>query len=179
MWKIIKVEEKYAEQQENNMRAEQWWHVGTWHAAGDLTNLGTIVPSPWWNKIARDSHSYLLSSVWPSPAVGERVRESKGSEPWIDCDSWGGRWSWAQKNGAATLQLILQQLHSKTVLAHIGAFSNKYTIKHPLQKVCKFMKTASLCSVWKKINFLQFYISQIHAWHIPKVIEITINISNN
>jgi hypothetical protein len=37
----------------------------------------------------------------------------------------------AQKYGAATLRWILQQLHSKTVLAHIGAFPNKCTIKHP------------------------------------------------
>jgi hypothetical protein len=28
-------------------------------------------------------------------------------------------------SGAATLRWILQQLHSKTVLAHIGAFPNK------------------------------------------------------
>jgi hypothetical protein len=36
-----------------------------------------------------------------------------------------------QFKGAATLRWILQQLHSKTVLAHIGAFPNKCTIKHP------------------------------------------------
>jgi hypothetical protein len=32
--------------------------------------------------------------------------------------------------GADTERWILQQLHSKTVLAHIGAFPNKCTIKH-------------------------------------------------
>ncbi len=32
--------------------------------------------------------------------------------------------------GAATLQWILQHLHSKTVLAHIGAFPKKCTTKH-------------------------------------------------
>jgi hypothetical protein len=32
---------------------------------------------------------------------------------------------------AATLRWILQQLHSKTVLARIGACPNKCTIKHP------------------------------------------------
>ncbi len=42
---------------------------------------------------------------------------------------------------------------------HIGAFPNKCTIKHPFHtmatwKVWKFMKTTSLCSVWKKTNFL-------------------------
>jgi hypothetical protein len=36
------------------------------------------------------------------------------------------------KYGAATEQWILQQLHSKTVLAHIGAFPNKCTIQQPL-----------------------------------------------
>jgi hypothetical protein len=33
--------------------------------------------------------------------------------------------------GAATLRWFLQQLHSKTVLAHISPFPNKCTIKHP------------------------------------------------
>jgi hypothetical protein len=35
------------------------------------------------------------------------------------------------EGGAATLWWFLQQLHSKTVLAHIGVFPNKCTIKHP------------------------------------------------
>jgi hypothetical protein len=67
------------------------------------------------------------------------------------------------KKGAAKLRWILQQLHFQTVLAHIGAFPNKCAIKHPFQKwkVWKFMKTTSLCSVWKK-NFLQYYINFIY-----------------
>ncbi len=36
-----------------------------------------------------------------------------------------------EQKGAATLLWLLQQLHSKTVLAHISAFPNKCTIKHP------------------------------------------------
>jgi hypothetical protein len=34
-------------------------------------------------------------------------------------------------NGAATYRWILQQLHSKTVLAHFCALENKCTVKHP------------------------------------------------
>jgi hypothetical protein len=34
--------------------------------------------------------------------------------------------------GAATQRWILEQLYSKTVLAHIGALPNECTIKHPL-----------------------------------------------
>jgi hypothetical protein len=60
--------------------------------------------------------------------------------------------------GAATQRWILEPLDSKTVLAHIGAFPKKGTIKHPFHtmatwKAWKFVKTTSLCSVWKKTNF--------------------------
>jgi hypothetical protein len=57
--------------------------------------------------------------------------------------------------GAATLRWILQQLHSKTVLAHIGAFPNKCAIKQPFHttEVWNFMKAASLFNVWKKLTF--------------------------
>jgi hypothetical protein len=59
------------------------------------------------------------------------------------------------QNGDATQRWILQQLHSKTVLAHISAFQNKCIIKHPFHttapgKVWNFMKTISFCSVLKK-----------------------------
>jgi hypothetical protein len=60
--------------------------------------------------------------------------------------------------GAAALRWILPQLHSKTVLAHIGAFPYKCTIKHPFHTTAKwkalnFMKTISLLSVLKKQTF--------------------------
>ncbi len=43
------------------------------------------------------------------------------------------------------------------------------------------MKTTSLCSVWKKEFFLQYYINSEPCMvrYIPKVIKITININNN
>ncbi len=72
------------------------------------------------------------------------------------------------------ITVILQQLHSKTVLAHIGAFPNKCTIKHHCYttatwKVWKFMKTSSLCPVWRKKTFLQYYInSQLYRAYYPK-----------
>ncbi len=45
-----------------------------------------------------------------------------------------------------------------------SAFPNKCTIKHPFPrtgtwKVWKLMKTTSLCSVWKKETFWQYYIN--------------------
>ncbi len=59
----------------------------------------------------------------------------------------------------------------KTVLAHFGAFPNKYTIKYPFHtkatwKVWTFMKTTSLCSVWKNNLFDNIMLAQNHAWHI-------------
>jgi hypothetical protein len=38
------------------------------------------------------------------------------------------------------------------------------------------METTSLFYVWKKYMFCNIILTQNHAWHIPKVIEITINI---
>ncbi len=67
-------------------------------------------------------------------------------------------------NGAATLRWILQQLHSKTVLAHISAFPNKCTTKHPFHTTDIHEKSGNL---WKlhysvlsgKKNFLQYNIN--------------------
>ncbi len=70
--------------------------------------------------------------------------------------------------------MILQQLHSKTMLAHISAFPNKCTIKHPFHtkvilNVWICMKTTSFCSVWKKNKpFDNTILTQIHAWHITQ-----------
>ncbi len=77
--------------------------------------------------------------------------------------------------GSATLRWILQQLHYKTVLAHIGAFPNKCT--H--EKSGNLRKLSHSCSVWKIKLFYNIILTQNHAWHIPKVIEITIKIINN
>jgi hypothetical protein len=33
--------------------------------------------------------------------------------------------------------------------------------------------------VWKKLTFYNIILTQNHTWHIPKVIEITVNKSNN
>ncbi len=83
--------------------------------------------------------------------------------------------------GAATLRWILQQLHSKTVLAHIGAFPNKCTIKHPFHK----WKSGNLWKLHHSVLsgknklFYNITVTQNHTWHIPKVIEITIYIRNN
>jgi hypothetical protein len=54
------------------------------------------------------------------------------------------------------------------VLAHIGAFPNKCTIKHTFHamatwKVWNFMKTTTLFSVWKKTFFDNIIITQNHA----------------
>jgi hypothetical protein len=46
--------------------------------------------------------------------------------------------------GAATLRWILQQLHSKTVLAHISAIPNKCTIKHPFHTTAIDEKSGNL-----------------------------------
>jgi hypothetical protein len=52
------------------------------------------------------------------------------------------------------------------VLAHKGTFPNKCTI---------FTHEKS----GKNLLFYNIILTQNHAWHIPKEIEITINISNN
>ncbi len=63
------------------------------------------------------------------------------------------------------------------MLAHIGAFPNKCTIKHPFHttatwKVRKFRKTKLHHSVLsgKKLTFWQYYITQNHAlqWHLTQ-----------
>jgi hypothetical protein len=57
------------------------------------------------------------------------------------------------------------------VFAHIGAFPNKCTIKHPFhttvaRKVSNFIKTKSLSG--KEQSFGQYFINseENHAWHI-------------
>ncbi len=57
--------------------------------------------------------------------------------------------------------------------AHIGAFPNKCTIKFPFHttatwKVCEFMKTTSLCSVWRNKIFDKIILTQNHAGHITQ-----------
>jgi hypothetical protein len=75
----------------------------------------------------------------------------------------------ALQNGACTM-------HN----AHVGAFQNNCTIKHPFHTV----------ATWKAWNFIKNYITLIcleknnlfgniiftqnHAWHITKVVELTI-----
>jgi hypothetical protein len=49
-----------------------------------------------------------------------------------------------QITDAATKGWILQQLHSKTVLAHISAFPNKCNIKHPFYKTAIHEKSGNL-----------------------------------
>ncbi len=53
---------------------------------------------------------------------------------------------------------------SGTTAHQNGAFPNKCTIKHPFHrtatwKVWKFMKTTSLCPVWRKTTFWHYYIN--------------------
>jgi hypothetical protein len=57
--------------------------------------------------------------------------------------------------GASTKRWILQQLHSETVVAHIGAFPNKCTIKYPLQTTA-YMKS------------LEFYVNYITLFCLEK-----------
>ena len=65
----------------------------------------------------------------------------------------------ALQNGACTYRCISKQMHYKTPLSHNG-----YT-----WKVWKFMKTTSVCPVWKKTNFLQYYInSEPYMAYYPK-----------
>jgi hypothetical protein len=65
------------------------------------------------------------------------------------------------------------KLHSKTVLAHIGAFPNKCTIKHPFTtatwKVWNFYKNyITLFFLGKKQLFDNIILTQNHAWHITQ-----------
>ncbi len=51
-----------------------------------------------------------------------------------------------------------------TVLLHNGGFCNNCTPKRCLHiSVWKFVKITSLCSTWKKINFLNIILTQNHA----------------
>jgi hypothetical protein len=59
--------------------------------------------------------------------------------------------------------VVLQQLDSKTVLAHIGAFPDKCTIKHPfhttsIMKSLEFYENY-ICYVWEKNKFSRYYIN--------------------
>ncbi len=67
-----------------------------------------------------------------------------------------------EKRPPRTYFWILQQLHSKTVLAHISALKYKCTIKYPFHttatwKVWNFMKNTSLCSIWRNKLFEILY----------------------
>ena len=76
--------------------------------------------------------------------------------------------------GTATLRWILQQLHSKTVLAHIGAFPNKCTIKQPFSlngymKSLEFYENyITLFSLEKNKLFDNIILTQDHAWYITQ-----------
>ncbi len=80
-----------------------------------------------------------------------------------------------------TVDSAITALQNSACTYSIGAFPTKFTINHPFQtcKVWSFMKTTSLTSVWKNKLFYNIFLTQNHACHIPKVIEITINIGNN
>ncbi len=74
---------------------------------------------------------------------------------------------------AATLRWILSQLHSKTVLAHIGAFPNKCTIKHPFShnsymKNLEFYQNYITLFCLEKLIFWGIILTQNHALHITQ-----------
>jgi hypothetical protein len=84
---------------------------------------------------------------------------------WIRLSSWECLW-------CCYIMVDLQQLHSKTMLAHIGAFPNKCTIKHPLLtkatwKVWNFMNTTFCLEKDKLVD--NVILTQNHAWHITQV----------
>jgi hypothetical protein len=74
--------------------------------------------------------------------TGYRVNNTKSG--WIASDL-------MSFEGAATKRWILQQLHSKTVHANIGAHN---TTHNRYMKSLEFYETTSLFFVWKKTNFL-------------------------
>ncbi len=85
----------------------------------------------------------------------------------------------SRHNGAATVRWILQQLHSKTVLAHIGTFPNKCTLKQPFHttsawKVWNFMKTHHSCLSGKNKLFDNIILTRTMHGILPKVVELTI-----
>jgi hypothetical protein len=76
--------------------------------------------------------------------------------------------------GAATQRWILEPQHSKTVLAHIGAFPKKCTLKHPFHtmatwKFCKFCENyITLFCLEENKLFDKIILTQNHAWHITQ-----------
>jgi hypothetical protein len=71
----------------------------------------------------------------------------------------------ALQNGACTYMCISKQMHYKTPFSHMKSLEiyENYIILFCLEKKL----------------FYNIILTQNHAWHIPKVIEITINISIN
>ncbi len=78
------------------------------------------------------------------------------------------------KAGAATWRWILQQLRSKTVLAPIGAFPNKYTLKTPFShngyiRSLEFYENYHfVLSGQNKLFDNNDMLAQNHAWHITQ-----------
>ncbi len=71
----------------------------------------------------------------------------------------------ALQNGACTYRCISKQMPYKIPFSNMKSLEiNEYYI-------------TLICL--EKFNFFNIMLTQYHAWHIPKVIEITINISNN